>query len=254
MSKALLSIPLPLSGQLLPFSQFQLEIEGKEHEEGFFVAGRQTNTHIPVVLEPEALDSMQESNVLWEPVEQTESESLRDSTAPANHEQNSKSKTWLNLLLLVFVLALTVFGLMQTSGISWQELNDLWTGGVDHQVMSRPSRSIKLNPIAKPSQIKANQDQTLHLVSPIVDPTKQPKDALPRPNSQKNDQVKARTKLKPKPALKSKASKRSKTKRRRSKSKSAKGFVEKNTKKSSKKRSKKRRRKRKSAIKDPFTN
>ena len=256
LSKALLSIPLPLSGQLLPFSQFQLEIEGKEHEEGFFIAGRQTNTHIPVVLEPEALDALQESNVVWEPVEQNKSESLRDPIVTVNNEQSSVSKTLLNLLLLVLVLGLTTFGLMQTSGLSLQDLNDLLTGGVNHQVVSRPNRSLNLNPIAKPAQPKADQTQELPSVPSIVDPTNQ-EDHLSQSNSAETEQVQARSELKPKPAPKRKVPKRSKTKRKRSKSKSAKGLAKKKTaknKKSSRKRSKKRRRKKKSAIKDPFAN
>ena len=50
LNQALLSISLPLSGQLLPFSHFQLEISGQEREEGFFVAAPAIPVpHIPVV-------------------------------------------------------------------------------------------------------------------------------------------------------------------------------------------------------------
>ena len=150
LSKALLSIPLPLSGQLLPFSQFQLEIEGKEHEEGFFVKGLMSAPHIPVILDPEEEMITNHSSTMWDVVSSEPSQNLAEGLSSIDQPTNSTSgeklntrggNTLLNLSLLVLALILTGLGLMLGSGLELDEIIYLVTGEQE-TVQSYPSRPI----------------------------------------------------------------------------------------------------------------
>ncbi len=250
LSQALLSIPLPLSGQLLPFSQFQLEIEGKEHEEGFFVAGRPTHTHVPVVLEPEALDSLQESNMVWEAVEQSSaSHSQSDIHSPP--QQAQQSKAGLNLMILILVLLMMGIGLVQFSGMSLEDLSALVNGG-QYDIQPQTTRSMQPSPPQKLTTIKSKEASSLNSelnviipesddieIEPTVDQPK--KTSAIDTKGTKQNAVKASANTK----STNRSSKRTKTKRAKSQAKKAK------TRSTKKKR---RRKKKKSAIKDPFAN
>ena len=261
LSNALLSIPLPLSGQLLPFSQFQLEIEGKEHEEGFFIAGRPTNTHIPVVLEPEVLEEQSESNLVWEPVEQNQ-DALSDALISAQHDPSTNSKTWLNLLLLVLILFMAAFGLMHNAGMSVQELTELVVGGTT-PVTTQSSRAIRLKPIVNSTPKRNNSSRALGSSLQPLDPMNQAQQTDLQPKLRVESQAANNSENETDKEFKKKTSKRSKATSKHSRNgqskelnrkKSLKKNGNRTSKKTGKKNKKKRRRKKRSTIKDPFAN
>ena len=109
--QALLSIPLPLSGQLLPFSQFQLEVSGRE--EGYFVpAPSAPLPHIPVVsnLIKEGEFSNEVSGMWTDADASSVSDLERPEPISVGKPPPAKQSSNGLLNLLIFLVAISVIG------------------------------------------------------------------------------------------------------------------------------------------------
>lgn len=263
LSRALLSISLPLSGQLLPFSQFQLEIEGREHEEGFFVKAPRSMTHIPVVFDQS--DHEESSSSLYPGLTTAEVNrvdvTLSQNSADKRTHGESKQvfRTIVNFLLLLVALLLTVAGLIIGSGMSMEEAFSLINGSSNFKV-ERPSiQKQEINfplkaptqstPIAPPlpsiSSPKALQDS----ISP------DPKQGIKEEALSPDESSSAPPKSEPQQKTPSKPQAQSKTRRKKNQAlKQAKAIKERSAARDPKKNTAKSKSKPKSnsAIKDPF--
>ena len=256
LSQALLSIPLPLSGQLLPFSQFQLEIEGREHEEGFFVRSQKQVPHIPVVLEPQdIIEAEVISNGIWEDVSSVPSGPpsinskgpRKASSISKKDKAKVKNNTLLNIALLIFALVIMIAGLFLGSGMTVDEVLILING-------ESPPAQYQYKAIDQPMTPQINRLQPTQIVEKNAGTNleKAKLDGQVQINSSDNQPVKPqiKTQRKSNKAIvdREKGSK-GKTK---SLKKSRKKVVETSSKKAKKKRTKRKKRKKKSTIKDPF--
>lgn len=267
LSRALLSIPLPLSGQLLPFSQFQLEIEGREHEEGFFVKLDLPTPHIPVILDNDDEVASNEFSGMWAPEQSVSrdpkgSESsarLNTSNSPLTKGEKRGLSTVANLSLLVIALLLTGTGLILGSGMSVEEAFSL-ISGESYTVPKQPKIILSPQPRISesaldrrsPAQSKAlSSDLSPELngerppqieieSSKASEPSKS--EAISPKGSAADDTSKAqKTKRRNEEKLKSRAKKSRARKSRAKKSRAKKSRIE-----------KRKPRRKKSAIKDPF--
>jgi hypothetical protein len=208
LNQALLSISLPLSGQLLPFSQFQLEISSKEREEGFFVPAPMIPIpHIPVVSHLIEQDDLS-NNVsgLWSGVHTPALSSPAVSTPSIQVgkpiSQTQSSHPVINVVIFIATIAFIGGGVMFMNGMNLSDLSILI--GLE----GTPEVNQTLKPLQRPLQPtriqKSSAPEALEINSNPSNPSKTP-NSIEKPAQDRSPDSR------PKPGLKSSSPKLPKT-------------------------------------------
>ena len=148
LADALLKIPLPLTGHLLPFSQFQLQIEGIGEEEGFFIGPSEMMLpRLPSLADVEAQTERQSHSSEQERLALNTSNSFsNDLSAMEGAKINKESKglspaIQRGLSLTIIALMLSGFSFWAATSLDLTELKSLIFGTSYEETPVRRVRS-----------------------------------------------------------------------------------------------------------------